>query len=600
MAQKTTDAIAKIIANIVDEYGKDRTSLMDIAIAVQDRFGFISEDSMEKIASALKIPLVEVRDMVSFYSFFERKKPGKNIVRLCNSVVERMKGMEEVASAFEKSTGTSFGGTSHDGLITLLYTPCIGMSDQAPSALINGIPVTNIRPDDVPGIVEDIKKGKKYNPKNITLSSVQVESNLRKAGEVIFSPAEKGKAIRAALNMSPEDVINTITLSRLRGRGGAGFPTGMKWNFCRKAKGKAHYIICNADEGEPGTFKDRVILTEAPDLLFEGMTIAGYAIGAREGFLYLRGEYRYLLNHLQQVLERRRSLGLLGPHVCGKEGFDFDIRIQLGAGAYVCGEESALIESLEGKRGAPRYRPPYPVTDGYLHQPTSVNNVETLCCAARILEKGPEWFAKLGTKDSTGTKLLSISGDCEYPGVYEVEYGITIDALLEMVGAEDTQAVQVGGPSGVCVAPKDFGRKICFEELPTGGSVMIFGSNRDLLEIVHQFTEFFIEESCGWCVPCRVGTTLLQKKLEKILEGKGSTLDINELEKLGNLIKRMSMCGLGQTAANPILSTLKNFHHLYDANAISTEYIPPFDFERAIAAGIEIAGRKPVIEEEEL
>jgi len=587
-----------IIKGIVKQYGNDRTRLMDIARAVQEKFGYISEENMEAIASALGIPLVEVRDMVSFYSFFRRTKGGKNIVRLCNSVVERMKGMELVAEAFEKCTGVCFGQTTEDGLISLEYTPCIGMSDQAPSALINDIPVTDIKPEDVPGIVADLRKGVKYTPENLPHASSHIGKNLMKHGPVIFSPMERGRALRAALNMTPDEVINTVTGSRLRGRGGAGFPTGMKWSFCRKAKGEAHYVICNADEGEPGTFKDRVILTEVPDLLFEGMTIAGYAIGASEGFLYLRGEYIYLKDSLEKTLERRRHLGLLGENICGKEGFNFDIKIQMGAGAYVCGEESALIESLEGKRGAPRDRPPYPVTYGYMGQPSSVNNVETFCCAARVLEKGADWFSGIGTKDSTGTKLLSISGDCERPGVYEVEYGITIDGILEMVGAEDAQAVQVGGPSGTCVAPKDFGRRICFEDLPTGGSIMIFGKDRDLLEIVKQFIEFFIEESCGWCAPCRVGTTLLLMKLEKILKGNGSTIDLKELEDLGNTVKSMSRCGLGQTAANPVLTTLRNFQHLYNEKVKTDEYIPPFDFENAIAAGIEIAGREPVMEEE--
>jgi len=587
-----------IIREIVERYGKDRTRLMDMARDVQAKCGYISEQSMEYIARMLGIPLVEVRDMVSFYSFFRRDKGGKNTVRLCNAVVERIKGMEQVAEAFEKSTGTCFGKTSEDGLISLEYTPCIGMSDQAPSALINDIPVTSIKPEDVPDIVADLKKGVKYTAENLPHASSHIEKNLMKRGSVIFSPMERGRALRAALNMTPDEVIETITRSRLRGRGGAGFPTGMKWSFCRKAKGEAHYVICNADEGEPGTFKDRVILTEAPDLLFEGMTIAGYAIGAKLGFLYLRGEYVYLKDSLEKSLERRRHLGLLGQNICGKEGFNFDIRIQVGAGAYVCGEESALIESLEGKRGAPRDRPPYPVTNGYMGQPSSVNNVETFCCAARVLEKGADWFSGIGTKDSTGTKLLSISGDCERPGVYEVEYGITIDGILEMVGAEDAQAVQVGGPSGTCVAPKDFGRRICFEDLPTGGSIMIFGENQDLLEIVKHFTEFFIEESCGWCAPCRVGTTLLLMKLDKILKGKGSTIDLEELEELGNTVKSMSRCGLGQTAANPILTTLKNFRHLYTARVVSEDYIPPFDFEKAIAAGVEIAGREPVTEEE--
>jgi len=589
------------IKSIVEEYGNDRSRLMDIARKVQDQFGYLSEDTMEAIASALGIHLVEIRDMVSFYSFLSREPGGKSVVRLCNAVVEKMYGMDKVAEAFEKSVGVPFGSTSSDRSISLEYTACIGMSDQPPSALINGIPVTNIHPEDVPKIVEELRKGDKYSPDKVftSLPASLVENNLRKTGPVIFSPMEHGAGIRAALNSSPEEVINTITRSRLRGRGGAGFPTGMKWSFCRKAGGEAHYLICNADEGEPGTFKDRVILTESPDLVFEGMTIAGYAIGAKQGYLYLRGEFLYLLSALEQVLERRRHSGLLGRNIAGRENFDFDIRIQVGAGAYICGEESSLIESLEGKRGAPRDRPPFPVTRGYMDQPSSVNNVETFCCAARILEKGAEWFSKMGTKDSTGTKLLSISGDCALPGVYEVEYGITIDKLLEITGAEDAQAVQVGGPSGTCAAPKDFGREISFEDLTTGGSIIIFGPGRDLLEIVRQFTEFFVEESCGWCVPCRAGTTLLLKKLNKVLDGKGSTQDLKELESLGNTIEKMSRCGLGQTAANPILTTLKNFHNLYTAKVISDEFIPPFDYDKALAAGIEIAGREPVLEEEE-
>jgi [NiFe] hydrogenase diaphorase moiety large subunit len=582
------------IKKIASNYDNDRNRLMDIALNVQDRLGYISEDSMETLSKILGIPLVEVRDMVSFYSFLSREKDGKSTVRLCNAVVERMHGMEQVREAFEKTLDTRFGTVTTDSMISLKYTSCIGMSDQAPSALINGIPVTNISPEDVPRIVRDIKKGERYTAEKLRSShpSGQVHKNLMKEGSVIFSPMERGTAIRAAVNITPEEVISTITQSGLRGRGGAGFPTGMKWLFCRKA------IICNGDEGEPGTFKDRVILTECPDLLFEGMTVAGYALGATQGFLYLRGEYAFLLGFLEQVLEGRRQLGLLGPNIVGKEGFEFDIRIQLGAGAYICGEESSLIESLEGKRGAPRHRPPFPVTSGYLGQPTSVNNVETLCCAARILEKGAEWFKVIGTKDSTGTKLLSVSGDCKHPGVYEVEFGTTIDAVLQMAGAVNAQAVQVGGPSGSCVAPIDFGRRISYEDIATGGSIIVFGPGRDLLSIVREFMEFFNEESCGWCTPCRAGTTIILKMIDKILQGKGSKKDIDELRSVANTIKKMSRCGLGQTAANPILTTLKNFRKLYSQKCASEEYIPPFDYQRAIAAGIEIAGREPVDEED--
>jgi [NiFe] hydrogenase diaphorase moiety large subunit len=424
-----------------------------------------------------------------------------------------------------------------------------------------------------------------------------VESNIRQTGPVIFAPMERGAAIRAALNRGPEEVIDEIGRSRLRGRGGAGFPTAMKWSLCRKAAGEQRCLICNCDEGEPGTFKDRAILTEVPDLLFEGMTVAGYALGAKLGFLYLRGEYAYLQDHLEEVLERRRRLGLLGSSVCGREDFDFDIRIQLGAGAYVCGEESSLIESLEGKRGAPRDRPPYPVQRGYLGQPTAVNNAETLCAAARIMEKGAQWFAGMGTRDSTGTKLFSVSGDCERPGVYELELGVKIDKLLETVGARDAQAVQVGGPSGQCLAAKDLGRRICFEDVPTGGAVMVFDASRDILRVVRAHTAFFVEESCGWCDPCRIGTSLLLRKLDKILAGKAVRQDLAELEALGNTVKKMSRCGLGQTAANPVLTSLHSFPHLYDRCLRPGDFAPEFDLEKAMEPALRFTGRKPPSED---
>ena len=583
---------SQVIDQIVDQFGKDRSRLMDIARAVHAKLGHLPEEAIGCIQQALGMHRVEVRDMASFYSFLSQEPKGKTVVRLSHSVVERMKGADEVAKAFEQTVGVPFGATSEDGAISLEYTACIGLSDQAPAALIGGVPVTHIKPSDVPQIVEALRGGAEAS----SLPQAEVNLNLRQPGQVIFAPTERGAAIRKAVNMAPDGVINEINKARVRGRGGAGFPTAMKWDFCRKAEGNAHYVVCNADEGEPGTFKDRVILTEKPDLVFEGMTVAGFAIGAEEGLLYLRGEYEYLLPHLDRVLAKRRSLGMLGQNVCGREGFNFDIRIQMGAGAYICGEESALIESLEGKRGAPRDRPPFPVQRGYKNEPTSVNNVETLCAAARIVEKGADWFSAIGTKDSTGTKLLSISGDCEHPGVYEVEYGITVDKILEMVGAQDAQAVQMGGPSGQCLAPKDYGRRISFEDLPTGGSVIVFGPGRDVLECMHQFVEFFIEESCGWCAPCRVGTTLLAKMMKKVLDGKGTKADLDALQKVGTTVKTMSRCGLGQTAANPILTTLQNFSSLYDARIKSDEFIPSFDLGKALRLGAEITGRTAELE----
>ncbi len=591
----TSDEL-EMIRSVAEKYGRDPHRMMDVVRDVHARSGYISDDAVEEMARALGVHRVQVQDMVSFYSFLDRTPAGACTIRLSNCVADRMKGMEEVAKAFERELGIGFGQTTPDGMITLKYTACIGMCDQAPAALIDEMVVTDLKPSDVPAIVAAIRAGKGRICSRDAFPGSEVGLGLRQAGPVVLGPFENGSAIRRALGMTPEGVIEEINGSRLRGRGGAGFPTGLKWSLCRKAEGP-RYVVCNADEGEPGTFKDRLILTESPDLLFEGMTIAGYALGASEGLLYLRAEYAFMWAQLQKVLDHRRRNGLLGDNICGKEGFRFDIRIQLGAGAYVCGEESSLIESLEGKRGAPRDRPPYPVQKGYLDRPTSVNNVETLVCAARILERGAEWFAGFGTRDSTGTKLLSVSGDCSRPGVYEIEYGMTVAQLLELVGGDDAQAVQVGGPSGQCLAPKDYGRSISFEDVATGGSIIVFGPGRDLLEYVHAFTEFFVEESCGWCAPCRVGTVLIGQKLEKIMEGRGTESDLADLRQLGLTVKTMSRCGLGQTAANPVLTTLQNFPGLYRGRITDEEFIPHFDVDEAFSEYGGLTGRQYTAEE---
>jgi len=355
-------------------------------------------------------------------------------------------------------------------------------------------------------------------------------------------------------------------------------------------------VLCNADEGEPGTFKDRVILTEQADMLFEGMTIGGYAVGASEGIVYLRGEYAYLRAYLEDVLLLRRDRGLLGENVCGREGFEFDIRIQMGAGSYVCGEETALISSCEGLRGDPKNRPPFPAQKGYLDCPTVVNNVETFCCVAKILEEGPASFCEHGSKGSSGTKLLSISGDCHLPGVYEVPFGIRLSEVLRMAGADQAAAVQVGGPSGQMVGPEAYERTICYDDLSTGGAMMVFGADRSPLEVAQAFMEFFIDESCGYCTPCRVGNVLLKERLDKIIEGKGEVADIAYLRDLAETVKTTSRCGLGQTSPNPILSTLKSFPKRYEESVgESTDGLRrSFDVRAALAESQAITGRESV------
>lgn len=374
-----------------------------------------------------------------------------------------------------------------------------------------------------------------------------------------FATVPAGEGLAKALTMPRGDIIDLISDSKLKGRGGAGFPTGLKWNLAAAEKREPKYLICNADEGEPGTFKDRVILSDYADLVIEGMTIGARAIGAALGLIYLRAEYAYLKPHLEAVVEARRAQDLLGKNIGGLKGFDFDIVVGLGAGAYVCGEETALIESLEGFRGEPRNRPPFPVVSGFLHRPSVINNVETLAWVACILAKGADWFKSSGTAASTGRKLFSVSGDCARPGVYEFPFGITIAELLEEVGGENAKAVQVGGASGRCVPRSAFSRRIAFEDVPTGGSIIVIGPGRDMLEVAHNLLEFFVDESCGQCTPCRLGNAKLLEGVEMLMKGTCTAEYLHDLRGLCNTMQVASKCGLGQTSSVAFCSILDNF-----------------------------------------
>lgn len=587
---------------ILKVHAKDKGNLLEIIRDVQAREGYVSEAALSDIADYLDLSEAEVKGVASFYHFFSLQPRGRTTVYLDDSITSRLKGRSRVASAFEEEAGCRFGQVTADGAIGLFPASCIGMNDQEPAALINGLVFTDLTPDKARVIVRGLKNGKSIHELAEEMMPGRGQSelfrnmaalNIRQKGPVLFAPFETGSAVRKIASLNPGQVIDKIKCSTLLGRGGAGFPTGLKWEICRNQDGPKRFIFANADEGEPGTFKDRVILTEIPQLVFEGMAVAGYAVGAEEGILYLRAEYAYLRSHLEAVLDEMRRAGVLGKNIAGNRSFNFDVKIKMGAGAYICGEESALIESAEGKRGDPRDRPPYPVQVGYLGRPTTVNNVETLAAAARIIVEGACWFKTMGTIKSAGTKLLSVSGDCARPGVFEVEFGIRLEELLNLAGADRPSAVQVGGPSGTCVAPAGFNRKICFEDLATGGSVIIFGPGRDIFQVVENFMDFFIEESCGRCTPCRVGNTLMKLKLGKIIQGRGTKTDLRQLEELGKMIKATSRCGLGQSSPNPILTTMENFPELYQARLRpDADFAPDFDFAQALKPGCQAAGRE--------
>ena len=377
--------------------------------------------------------------------------------------------------------------------------------------------------------------------------------------DVVFSDLEPGAALAKAVAMKPEEIIAIVKDSNLRGRGGAGFPTGLKWESARK-QGRPACVVCNADEGEPGTFKDKRILELRASKVIEAMVICARAIGADRGYIYMRGEYNYLRKEMEATMSRLEGLGIIGKAVLGDPNFHFDLQLRLGSGAYVCGEETALIDSLESRRGEPRNKPPFPTEHGFLGMPTVVNNVETLALVPHIILNGAEWFRDFGTRTSSGSKLFSVSGDCRKPGIYEFEYGITIRELLKAVEAgPDTKAVQIGGASGYCASADDFDKAISFEGIPTGGSIIVFDQSRSMFKILKNFVEFFQEESCGQCTPCREGCSRMLEGILKFERGEGSSKVITDLLELAETMSLASKCGFGQSVPNSFRTIVSKF-----------------------------------------
>jgi [NiFe] hydrogenase diaphorase moiety large subunit len=553
------------IAALADKHGHQRASLLPILEAIQERHRQVSDFAMQEVARQLNIFPSEVYGTVTFYAFLSTGRKGRFAVRLCRTLSCDLAGKSRVARQLENELGIKFGETSPDGLFTLEYCNCLGVCDQGPALFVNDDVYARVRPEMVSEVLEKYRRmfgppgwTGTHNHDGESWQESVAEAQLDSRALHIMESYEANAGLLNALTLTPGGVIQLIQESGIRGRGGAGFPTGMKWQACAAVAAPRKFLVCNADEGEPGTFKDRMLLTQRPDVLFDGMTIAAYAIGAQAGVLYLRAEYAYMRRLLEANLARRRQEGLLGPDVL-KSGFAFDLEIRVGAGAYVCGEETALLESLEGLRGEPRNRPPYPVNAGFIGAPTSVNNVETLIACAHILAKGPEWFKKYGTGVSTGTKMLSVSGDCRKPGVYVVPWGITVGELLALVGGEGAKAVQVGGASGHTVPAAQFNRRLGFEDLATGGAIIVIGPGRDMLAVAENFLEFFVDESCGQCTLCREGNPKLLEGVRRLQHGQCSIHYLRELQALGRSMQVASKCGLGQSSANAFLDITENF-----------------------------------------
>jgi len=604
------------IQSVLSRHGSDGTRLMQILRETQEALGWLSPPTLTAIAEGVNWPRARVEGTAAFYSFFHLQPRGRYCVLWSDNITDRMLGSRQLMAQMCEKLWLEPGRVSEDGLVSVNTTSCTGMCDQGPAMLVNYRTVTRMDKSRVDQMAELIRSDTPLD--QWPAEWFRVEDNVRRADVLLGSNFAPGSALRAAAARAETDgteasndrsmkeslpfglagptaMLDEMRKSGLRGRGGAGFSTRLKWEACRNAplkEGQTRVVVCNADEGEPGTFKDRVLLSSHADLVFEGMTIAAYAIGATQGFVYLRGEYRYLLKPLETILARRRQAGLLGGNILGVAGFHFDIEIHLGAGAYVCGEESALIASLEGKPGRPRVRPPFPVTNGYLDQPTIVNNVETFACAALIALNGGEWFARIGTPKSTGTKILSVSGDVLRPGLYEYPYGVTVQQVLDDAGAKNpVQGIQVSGPSGITLTGDETGRRIAFEDIPTAGSMMVFDCTRDMFEVARNFAHFFAHESCGFCTPCRVGTQVVARLMDKLATMRGSQYDIDELFKMHRLMQGASHCGLGNSACNPIFNTLNKFRPAYEQRHKSHDFEPAFDLDAALSQARQITGR---------
>jgi [NiFe] hydrogenase diaphorase moiety large subunit len=580
------DAIEATLAR----HGNSPLALVQILREVQQIDGWVPRETLAHIAAAVGVTLAHVEGVSGFYRFLHRRPVGAYRVLFSDNITDRMLGAPALMAQLCRHLGVRPGEVSRDGLVSVATASCTGLCDQGPAALINHQHVlTRLDGERIAKMAELIRA--QVPVAQWPAGWFEVQDNVRRADVLLGGAFVPGAAIDAALALGPEALIDEIERSGLRGRGGAGFATGVKWRLCRQAAGDTRYVVCNADEGEPGTFKDRVLLSRHADLVFEGMTVAALAIGAREGLVYLRGEYSFLLDPLLAVLQRRRDDALLGTSIRGRAGFDFDIQIHVGAGAYVCGEESSLIESLEGKRGTPRIRPPFPVDYGYLGQPTIVNNVETFCAASHVAAHGSASWACIGTAKSRGTKIHSVSGDCERPGLYEYPFGTRVAQILEDCGAQDTQAVQVSGPSGVCLSASEFGRRLAFEDVPTAGAFMVFDRSRDMFEVARNFAHFFAHESCGFCTPCRVGTALVVKRMDKLAAGRGSRDDIEVLYELDKLMHVATHCGLGAMACNPLRDTIAKFRPAYERRLKSLHFEPGFDLDAELSVARSMTGR---------
>lgn len=551
-----------------------RTALLPALQTAQELYGYLPEVVVEAVARTLRVPLADVYGVIEFYSLLYSQPVGKTVVHVCTDPACALADGETVLRNLCRHLGIEEGATTPDGAYTIKRSPCLGLCEHAPALLVGKTAMGCSDPS---------------HPEDILSSGCHPQALVYGEGRILTVNCGKGRptyleeyiasggyqGLQRAFTMTPQTVIEEVKASGLVGRGGAAFPSGVKWESAARTPASQRYVVCNTDESEPGTFKDRSLVEEDPHRLLEGMIIAAYAIGASKGYLYVRGEYAYAYQVLEGAIQEARQAGYLGENICATS-FNFDVELRLGAGAYICGEETALFESIEGKRGFPRMKPPFPTTQGLFGQPTVINNVETLCSVPYILQHGATTYRRIGTEKSTGTKLFCLSGDVTRPGLYEVPFGVSLRHLLyDLAGGvrdgRKLQAILFGGAAGAFATSEHLDVEMSFEGLraaglPLGsGVVMVFDERRDLRKILLSLGRFFAEESCGKCYPCQIGTQRQYEILQRVAAGKTLAGDAERLADIGWTMSDASICGLGQTAATATLSAMQRWPEFFCA-----------------------------------
>lgn len=565
-----------LLTPILEQYApKGRPGLLPALHAAQSVYGYLPEPVAAEIGRGLGVPLADVYGVIDFYTLFYREPVANTVIHVCNDPACAMAGSEEMMKVLTQRF--VFDSVSGERQVQVEHSPCLGLCEHAPALNVAGRPLAPAQPGSYEALVSLQQSSRQWRPRSQVYRACNLLTTNCGHGQTTHLEAylRSGgyQGLAAALDIPPGEVIEQVKQSGLVGRGGAAFPTGLKWESAAKAPGQPKYVVCNADEAEPGTFKDRVLLEDDPHRVLEGLVIAAYAVGAHEGYIYIRGEYKFQFDTMQAAAEEARAARLLGQNILNS-GFDFDVELRLGAGAYICGEETALFESIEGKRGFPRIKPPFPTTHGLFGKPTVINNVETLVNIPTILAGGPAQYRKLGTEKSPGPKLFCLSGDVTRPGLYEVPFGISFRELLETLaggvrGGRSFQAALFGGAAGAFAAPQHLDVALTFEDLraaglPLGsGVITVFDDQRDLRDVLARLGRFFAEESCGKCFPCQVGTQRQREILDRLALGQPLPGDVERLQDTGWTMTDASLCGLGQTAASAVLSAMRLFPHLF-------------------------------------